>query len=92
MSEPEFVHLHLHTEYSLLDGACHIDELVDRAAELGMRALAITDHGNMFGAVASTTPAASRGVQADPGLRDLRGDRQPARASRRPASPRPTTT
>jgi DNA polymerase-3 subunit alpha len=48
---PEFVHLHLHTEYSLLDGACHIDELVDQAARFGMKSLAITDHGNMFGAV-----------------------------------------
>jgi len=48
---PEFVHLHLHTEYSLLDGACHIDELVDQAARFGMKAVAITDHGNMFGAV-----------------------------------------
>jgi len=47
----DFVHLHLHTEYSLLDGACHISELVDQAARLGMKALAITDHGNMFGAV-----------------------------------------
>jgi len=52
MSQPEFVHLHLHTEYSLLDGACHIDELVDQAAAMGMKSLAITDHGNMFGAVA----------------------------------------
>ena len=46
----EFVHLHLHTEYSLLDGACRVDELVDQAAKLGMKALAVTDHGNMFGA------------------------------------------
>ncbi len=49
--KPEFTHLHLHTEYSLLDGACHIDELVDQAARFGMKSLAITDHGNMFGAV-----------------------------------------
>jgi DNA polymerase-3 subunit alpha len=62
MSEPEFVHLHLHTEYSLLDGACHIGELVDRAAELGMRALAITDHGNMFGAVAFHDSCRERGI------------------------------
>src|SRR5262245_37461657 len=58
----EFVHLHLHTEYSLLDGACHIDELVERTAELGMRALAITDHGNMFGAVAFHDACRKRGV------------------------------
>src|SRR5216683_2531118 len=48
----EFVHLHLHSEYSLLDGACHIDELVEQAAKGGMKAMALTDHGNMFGAVA----------------------------------------
>ncbi len=45
----EFVHLHNHTDYSLLDGAAHIESLVARAGELGMKQLAITDHGNMFG-------------------------------------------
>ena len=48
----DFVHLHLHSEYSLLDGACRLDELVEEGARLGMKAMAITDHGNMFGAVA----------------------------------------
>jgi DNA polymerase-3 subunit alpha len=52
MAESDFVHLHLHTEYSLLDGACRLDELVEHGARLGMKAMAITDHGNMFGAVA----------------------------------------
>lgn len=47
----EFVHLHLHSDYSLLDGACNITKLVEKAKSLGMRALALTDHGNMFGAV-----------------------------------------
>jgi len=47
----EFVHLHTHTEYSLLDGACKLSALVSRAKELGMDALAITDHGVMYGAV-----------------------------------------
>ena len=46
-----FVHLHLHTEYSLLDGECRIDALAQRAKELGFEALAITDHGVMYGAV-----------------------------------------
>ena len=46
-----FVHLHLHTEYSLLDGECRIDALAERARELGFDALAITDHGVMYGAV-----------------------------------------
>ena len=47
-----FVHLHVHTEYSLLDGACRIDRLAKRAKELGQKALAVTDHGVMYGAVA----------------------------------------
>lgn len=50
MSKP-FVHLHLHTKYSLLDGACDIIPVVNRAKELGMPALAITDHGVMYGAI-----------------------------------------
>ena len=44
-----FVHLHNHTEYSLLDGATHVKDMVERAAELGMPAVAITDHGVMGG-------------------------------------------
>ena len=51
IDEKGFVHLHLHSEYSLLDGATRIDSLVKRAKELGMRAVAVTDHGNMYGAV-----------------------------------------
>lgn len=46
-----FAHLHVHTEYSLLDGSCKIKELVTRAKELGMEHLAITDHGNMYGVI-----------------------------------------
>lgn len=46
-----FAHLHLHTEYSLLDGACRINELVKRIKELGQNAVAITDHGNMYGVI-----------------------------------------
>ena len=51
MSTPEFVHLHLHTEYSLLDGANRIDKMVKKVKELGMPSVAVTDHGNMFGTV-----------------------------------------
>ncbi|MFT3782269.1 MAG: DNA polymerase III subunit alpha [Nibricoccus sp.] len=50
-ADKNFVHLHVHTDYSLLDGACRIDRLMDRASSLGMTALALTDHGNMFGAI-----------------------------------------
>lgn len=49
--DKNFVHLHLHTEYSLLDGACRVKKIVKRAKELGMPAIAMTDHGNMFGAI-----------------------------------------
>jgi len=45
----QFTHLHCHTQYSLLDGAAKINTLVSKAKQLGMQALAITDHGNMFG-------------------------------------------
>ena len=51
MLHADFVHLHLHTNYSLLDGACRIAPLVKRAAELKFPAMAMTDHGNLFGAV-----------------------------------------
>lgn len=51
MSTAEFVHLHLHSEYSLLDGACRFELLPKRVSELGMKAVACTDHGNLFGAV-----------------------------------------
>ena len=44
----DFVHLHIHTEYSLLDGACRIDQLMDRVKECGQSAIAITDHGVMY--------------------------------------------
>ena len=58
----DFVHLHLHTEYSLLDGACRIDELLDEAVRLKMPALAVTEHGNMFSAVAFHDAARKRGI------------------------------
>lgn len=58
-----FVHLHLHTEYSLLDGVGKIDEYLDRGKQLGMQAMAITDHGNMFGAVEFYKKALSKGIK-----------------------------
>ena len=63
MSAPEFVHLHLHTEFSLLDGACRLDRLVERAAALKMPALAITDHGAMFGAIDFYQAAKGKGIK-----------------------------
>ena len=59
----DFVHLHLHTEFSLLDGACRIGELLDRVAELKMPAVAVTEHGNMFSAVTFYDEAQKRGVK-----------------------------
>src|SRR5450759_1311763 len=50
-SMKQFVHLHVHTEYSLLDGASRIDDLAKTAKEMGMPAVAITDHGVMFGVI-----------------------------------------
>ena len=51
MGQSAFAHLHVHTEYSLLDGSSKIKELVAHAAELGMDSLAITDHGVMYGVI-----------------------------------------
>jgi DNA polymerase-3 subunit alpha len=62
-TKTDFVHLHLHTEYSLLDGACRLEELVDEGVRLGMKAMAITDHGNMFGAVAFHDACRERGLK-----------------------------
>ena len=58
----DFVHLHLHSEFSLLDGACRIEELLDRAVELKMPSLAITEHGNMFSSIVFHDQARKRGI------------------------------
>ena len=57
-----FAHLHVHTEYSLLDGACRIEQLMDRVAELGQPAVAMTDHGVMYGAIDFYRAAKKRGI------------------------------
>jgi DNA polymerase III subunit alpha len=62
-ADKNFVHLHVHSDYSLLDGACRIDRLTDRARELGMTALALTDHGNLFGAIDFYTVAREKGIK-----------------------------
>ncbi|MEO5895503.1 MAG: DNA polymerase III subunit alpha [Vicinamibacterales bacterium] len=58
----DFVHLHLHSEFSLLDGACRIEELLDKCVELAMPAAAITEHGNMFSSVIFHDQARKRGI------------------------------
>ncbi len=82
-----FAHLHLHTEYSLLDGLTRIPDLVKKCKDEGMPAVAVTDHGNMFGMMklvdACEKTARHRrqpGGEADPGLRGVR---------RAPLAPRP---
>jgi DNA polymerase-3 subunit alpha len=59
----EFVHLHLHSDYSMLDGACDVEKLVHRVQELGMPAVAMTDHGNIFGTVHFVNAANKAGVK-----------------------------
>jgi len=59
----EFTHLHLHTDYSLLDGACDVDKLVDRVASIGQKSVAMTDHGNIYGAVHFFDAAKKKGIK-----------------------------
>src|SRR5215471_3453055 len=63
MAHADFVHLHLHTEYSLLDGACRLDRLMDKAHELKFPALAITDHGVLYGAIDFYQAARAKGIK-----------------------------
>src|SRR6266542_4286102 len=63
MSHADFVHLHLHTEYSLLDGACRLDRLIDKAHDLKFPALAITDHGVLYGAIDFYQAARNQGLK-----------------------------
>ena len=62
-SKDNFVHLHVHTDYSMLDGAAKVDELLDKAVELKMPAIAITDHGNNFGAFDFWEQATKKGIK-----------------------------
>ena len=59
----KFTHLHVHSHYSLLDGLAKIDELLDGAKELGMDSLALTDHGNMYGAIEFYKKAKAKGIK-----------------------------
>src|SRR5215468_12309657 len=63
MGRPEFVHLHVHTDYSLLDGACETTELLDEASRQKMPAVAVTDHGNLFAAANFYHEASKRDVK-----------------------------
>src|SRR5450631_1673565 len=63
MENPRFVHLHLHTDYSLLDGACDLEEVVEEASRRKMPAVAVTDHGNLFAAESFYRAAKKQGVK-----------------------------
>ena len=63
MNSTDFVHLHTHSHYSLLDGLAKIDDLIDRCAELGMESLALTDHGTMYGVVEFYQKAKKKGIK-----------------------------
>ncbi|MDP2013723.1 MAG: PHP domain-containing protein, partial [Actinomycetota bacterium] len=67
-SEDQFVHLHVHTEYSMLDGAARLDDLLGEAVKLGMPAIAMTDHGNLYGAYEFYAKAKQHGIKAIIGL------------------------
>ena len=62
-ADKNFVHLHVHSDYSLLDGCCRIDRLIERATELGMSAMALTDHGNLYGAIEFYNQAKAKGIK-----------------------------
>lgn len=63
MASAEFVHLHGHSEYSLLDGGCHVNQMADAAASYDMPALAVTDHGNLFGAISHYRNCEKAGIK-----------------------------
>ena len=67
----EFVHLHCHTEYSLLDGAIRLNDLCARAKDFGMPATAITDHGNLYGAAYFYTTCKSYGINPLSGAKSM---------------------
>jgi DNA polymerase-3 subunit alpha len=82
----DFVHLHLHSQYSLLDGANRLDDVIGAAAAAGMPALALTDHGNLFGAIDFYNKARAAGIKPILGIeayvaQGSRLDRNPQRAS-----------
>lgn len=84
MTNRDFVHLHLHTDFSLLDGACRIDRLANRLQELKMKAVAITDHGNIFGLPSFEAKMKSCGIHGILGceaytLWDIKMDDRPPR-------------
>jgi DNA polymerase-3 subunit alpha len=82
--DKDFVHLHVHSDFSLLDGCCRMDRLMDRAVELGQSAMALTDHGNLFGTISFVKNAEKRGIKPIIGcegymVTDHKNDEKPGR-------------
>ena len=82
-----FTHLHVHTEYSLLDGLSAIPELMDRAKELGQEAIALTDHGALYGAIDFYKEAKARGIKPIIGVEAYVAPGSRPHASRATSSP-----
>src|SRR5947208_51686 len=80
----QFVHLHLHTDYSMLDGACDVEKLCQRVRELGMPAVAMTDHGNIFGAVHFVNAAHKEGIKPIVGCELYISKKEDTNVERRP--------
>ena len=82
--DKDFVHLHVHSDFSLLDGCCRMDRLMERAKELGMSAMALTDHGNLFGTISFIKQAEKHGIKPIIGcegylVTDHKNDEKPGR-------------
>jgi DNA polymerase-3 subunit alpha len=75
MPAPRFIHLHNHSEYSLLDGAIRVKDLVASAKRMGMGAVALTDHGNLFGAIPFLKAAREAGIKPIVGVETYLADR-----------------
>ncbi|MGD1048338.1 MAG: PHP domain-containing protein, partial [Candidatus Krumholzibacteriaceae bacterium] len=88
MPAPRFVHLHNHSEYSLLDGAIRIKDLVDTAKGMGMSAVALTDHGNLFGAVPFLKAAEEALIKPVLGMETYVAERGIRDKTRAPSQPR----
>ncbi|MFT7619003.1 MAG: DNA polymerase-3 subunit alpha [Planctomycetota bacterium] len=87
MSNTDFVHLHVHSHYSLLDGSCRFDDLMTRAKEIGQDTIALTDHGNLFGAISFFKHAKKHGIKPIIGMegymaQDSRHDRKKVKSGK----------
>jgi DNA polymerase-3 subunit alpha len=86
----EFTHLHLHSDYSLLDGACDVEKLMKHVHALGQTSVAMTDHGNIFGAVHFFNAAKEKGIKPILGCELYIWAASSISARKRTTAPRPT--